>query len=87
MNKNDRIIATCNIIGILALFIDCSLSVLGENKLLLSFKILFATIAAVAYAIRLGIEIASDSDSHGIFPTFIITVCLLDIVLIILILM
>ena len=70
MNEKKRNI--CSIVGII-------LSVVGINNYLFAMRVLFAGVAAVAYAIKLGIEIANDEGIGN--SIFLIAICLFDIII------
>ena len=69
----------CNIVGIVALLVSYILTVAGSNPYLLAIKLLFLGIAAIAYVIRLGVEISSE-EPWGI-SVFVIANCLFYIAL------
>ena len=80
MDENQRSICNiCSIVGIVALLVYIILTVAGSNPYLLAIRLIFAGIAAIAYAIKLGVEISSE----GTWVTSVlwIAICLFDIVL------
>ena len=77
--KKRSICNICSIVGIVALLVFIILTVTGSNPYLLAIKLIFAGIAAIAYAITLGIEISSE-ETWGI-SVLVIAICLFDIVL------
>ncbi len=77
--KKRSICKICHIVGNVALLVYIILKVAGSNPNLLAIKLLFAGIAAIAYAITLGIEISSE-ETWGI-SVLVIAICLFDIVL------
>ena len=74
--KKRKIKVICSIVGIVAFFINTILP--EEDIICFELKILFVVIAAIAYAIRLGIEI-TNNDLGWTFSCFVIAVCLVDI--------
>ena len=80
MDKKKRNIQiTCSIVGSVAFLVYIILTVAGSNTVLFALKILFAGIAAIAYAIKMGAEISND-DSYA-NSVFLIVICLFDIVI------
>ena len=80
MDEKKRSIHTvCTLVGIASLLIYIILTVVGTNVMLLTLRILFAGIATIAYAIKLGVELTSD-ESWG-NSVFLIAICLFDIVM------
>ena len=77
--KKRSILNICNIVGIVALLVYIILTVAGSNPYLLAIKLIFAGIAAIAYAIKLDVEISSE-ETWG-KSVFLIAICLFDIVL------
>ena len=77
--KKRSICNICSIVGIVALLEYIILMVAGSNAYLLAIRLIFAGIAAIAYAIKLGVEISSE-ESWG-NSVFLIAICLFDIVL------
>ena len=69
----------CSIIGTVALWIYIILALVGSNTVLFVLRILFAGIAAIAYAINMGAEISNDDSYKG--SVFLIAICLADIVI------
>ncbi len=69
----------CSIVGSVALLGFCILTIAGSTPYLLVIRLIFAGIAAIAYTIKLGVEISSE-ESWGI-SVFLIAICLFDIVL------
>ena len=58
--KKCSICSICDIVGYVALLVSLILLVTGSYPYLLTIILLFLGIAAVAFAIRLGIEISSE---------------------------
>ena len=58
--RNTKIL--CISTGIVAFLIYIILTVVGSNKYLLVLRVLFAGIAALSYAIKLGIEISCNEE-------------------------
>ena len=80
MDKKKRNIQNgCSIIGVVALLIYIILAVVCSNTVSFALRILFAVIAAIAFAIKMGIEI-SNHDSCG-SSILIIAFCLFDTVM------
>ena len=77
--KKRNIWIGCTIVGIVAILIYSILKVIGSNTVLFALRIIFAEIAVIAYAIRMGTEISSD-DSYGT-SVLIIAICLFAIVI------
>ena len=77
--KKRSICIICCIVGIVALLVYCILTVAGSNPYLLAIRLIFAGIAAIAYAIKLGVEISSEETWGN--SVFLIAICLFDIVL------
>ena len=77
--KKRSICNICSIVGIVALLVYIILTVAGSNPYLLAIKLMFAGIAAIAYAIKLGVEISSEETWGN--SVFLIALCLFDIVL------
>lgn len=77
--KKQSICNICNIVGIVALLVYIILTVAGSNPYLLAIKLIFAGIATIAYAIKLGVEISSEETWGN--SVFLIAICLFDIVL------
>ncbi len=77
--KKRSICCICSIVGIVALLVYILLTVAGSNAYLLAIRLIFAGIAAIAYAIKLGVELSSE-ESWG-NSVFLIAICLFDIVL------
>ena len=77
--KKRSICNICSIVGIVALLVYIILTVAGSNPYLLAIKLMFAGIAAIAYAIKLGVEISSEETWGN--SVFLIAICLFDIVL------
>ena len=77
--KKRSICNICSIVGIVALLVYIILTVAGSNPYLLAIRLIFASIAAIAYAIKLGVEISSE-ETWGT-SLFLIVICLSDIVL------
>lgn len=75
--RNTR--SLCSIIGIVALLIYIIITVVGSNEYLLVLRVLFAGIAALSYAIKLGIEISCDEGIGN--SIFLICICLFDILI------
>ena len=71
----------CRIIGIVALLI-CVITTVVGNEYLLVLSVLFAGIAALSNAIRLGIAISCHEISNCIFLIGIICMCLFIILII-----
>ena len=72
----------CSIIGMVALLIYIIITVVGSNEYLLVLRVLFAGIAALSNAIRLGIAISCHEISNCIFLIGIICMCLFIILII-----
>ena len=77
--KKRKIQIACSIVGDVALLIYIILAVAGSNTVLFALRILCAVIAIIAFAFKMGAEISND-DSYG-DSVFVITICLLDIVI------
>lgn len=77
--KKRSILNICNIVGIVALLVYIILTVAGRTNFLLITRLIFAGIATIAWAIKLGIEIASEKPL--VISIFFIANCLFDIVL------
>lgn len=77
--KKRSICNICSIVGIVALLVYIILTVAGSNPYLLAIKLIFAGIAAIAYAIKLGVEISSEETWGN--SVILIALCLFDIVL------
>lgn len=77
--KKRSICNICSIVGIVALLVYIILTVAGSNPYLLVIKLIFASIAAIAYAIELGVEISSEETWGN--SVILIALCLFDIVL------
>lgn len=77
--KKRSICNICSIVGIVALLVYIILTVAGSNPYLLAIKLIYAGIAAIAYAIKLGVEISSEETWGN--SVFLIALCLFDIVL------
>ncbi len=77
--KKRSICNICSIVGIVALLVYIILTVAGSNPYLLAIKLIFASIAAIAYAIELGVEISSEETWGN--SVILIALCLFDIVL------
>ena len=77
--KKRSICNICSIVGIVALLVYIILTVAGSNPYLLAIKLIYAGIAAIAYAIKLGVEISSEETWGN--SVFLIAICLFDIVL------
>ena len=69
----------CSIVGIVSLLIYIILTVVGTNNYLLAMRVFFAGVAAVAYSIKMGIELAND-ESIG-YSIFLVAICILDVVI------
>ena len=81
MDEKKRTICNiCSIVGIVALLVYIILTVAGSTPYLLAIRLIFAGIAAIAYAIKLGVEISSEK-SWGNYSVFLIEICLFNIVL------
>lgn len=79
MDENKRSICDiCCIVGIVALLVYIILTVAGRNPYLLAIRLIFAGIAAIAFAIKLGVEISSEET--WVNSVFWIALCLFDIV-------
>lgn len=76
--KKRSICNICSIVGIVALLVYIILTVAGSNPYLLAIKLIFAGIAAIAYAIKLGVEISSEETWEN--SVILIALCLFDIV-------
>jgi len=76
--KKRSICNICSIVGIVALLVYIILTVAGSNPYLLAIKLIFAGIAAIAYAIKLGVEISSEETWGN--SVILIALCLFDIV-------
>ncbi len=74
--KKRNIQAGCTIVGTIAIFTYIILTVAGSNNVLFVLRILFAGIAAIAYAIKMRGEIPNDEDT-----VCIIAICLFNIVI------
>ena len=69
----------CNLVGTTALLIYIILVISGKDSFLLTGRIVLASIAAIAYLIKMGIEIHDKQDfSHSVILT---SFCLWDIYL------
>ena len=80
MDETKRSICNiCNIVAIVALLVYLILTFAGSSPYLLAIRLIFVGIAAIAYAIKLGVEISSE-ETWGI-SVFLIAICLFDIVL------
>ena len=77
--KKRSICNICSIVGIVALLVYIILTVAGSNPYLLAIKLIDAGMAAIAYAIKLGVEISSEETWGN--SVFLIALCLFDIVL------
>ena len=77
--KKRSILNICNIVGIVALLVYIILTVAGRTNCLLITRLIFAGIATIACAIKLGVEIASEKPL--VISIFFIANCLFDIVL------
>ena len=75
--RNNKIL--CISTGIVALLICLILIVVGRSKYLLVLRALFAGIAALSFAIKLGIEISCDEEIVN--SILLICICLLIILL------
>lgn len=69
---------SCNIAGIVALLIYIVLSIAGSGSVFLVVRVITATIALTAYAIKCGAEVASDEAFGN--SIFLMVFCILDIV-------
>ena len=69
----------CSIIGIVALLIYIIITVVGSNEYLLVLGVLFAGIAALSCAIKLGIEISCNEKIGD--SIFAICICLFAILI------
>lgn len=78
MDEKKRSICNwCSIVAIISLLIYIVAIILGSNVYLLAIRIAFATIATIAYAIRLSIEIAYEQKFINSF--FLFFICLFDL--------
>ena len=75
--KKRSICNISSIVGIVALLIYIILAVVGKSEYLYVMRILFAGIATIAYAIKLGVEISSDEKIGN--SIFLIAICLFDV--------
>ena len=78
--KKRRLYNICNSAGIVALLVYIILTVAGSNPYLLVIRLIFASIAAIVYAIKLGVEISSEKNWGS--SVFFLAIFLSDIVLI-----
>ena len=76
--KKRSICNICSIVGNVSLLVYLILTVVGSTPYLLAIRLIFAGIAAVAYAIKLGVEISREETWGN--SAFMITICLVDIV-------
>ena len=77
--KKRNIYKACTFVGIESLLIYLILTVGGTYVMLLILRILFAGIATIAFAIKLGVQLTSD-ESWG-RSVFLIGICLSVIVM------
>ena len=77
--KKRSICNICSIVGNVSLLVYLILTVVGSTPYLLAIRLIFAGIAAVAYAIKLGVEISSEETWGN--SVILIALCLFDIVL------
>ena len=75
LNKKD----ICNLVGTIALLIYIILAISGKTTFLLTGRIIFASIAAIAYLIKMGIEFHDKQDTTH--SAMLISFCLWDIYL------
>lgn len=69
----------CNLVGTIALLIYIILAISGKTTFLLTGRIILASVAAIAYLIKMGIEFHDKQDtSHSVILT---SFCLWDIYL------
>lgn len=73
--KKQSICNICSIVGIVALLVYIILTVAGSNPYLLAIRLIFVSIAAIAYVIKLGVKISS-KEPCGSSVSFI-AICLL----------
>ena len=69
----------CNLVGTTAIFIYIILVFCGKNTSLLTGRIILASVAAIAYLIKMGIEFHNKQDT--IHSVILIQFCLWDIYL------
>ena len=69
----------CNLVGTTALLIYIILVISGKNSFLLTGRIILASIAAIAYLIKMGIEFQDKQDTTH--SAMLISFCLWDIYL------
>lgn len=77
--KKYSICSICNIVGDVALLVTLILTVAGSTPYLLAIKLLYFVIAAIAFAIRLDVEISSEKNC--IISVLVIAGCLFNIAL------
>ena len=76
--KKQSICNICSIVGIVALLVYIILAVAGSNPYLLAIKLIFVGIAAIAFAIKLGVKISREETWGD--SVFLIAICLFIIV-------
>ena len=69
----------CSWAGIVSLFIYMVLTILGNGDVLKVVSIIVAAIGLIAFAIKCGVEVASEENFGG--SIFLMSICLIDIVL------
>lgn len=77
--KLSNLRTACSIAGIVALLIYIVLTIAGSGNVFLAVRVITATIALIAYAIKCGAEIVSDEKFGN--SIFLMSICVLDIVL------
>ena len=78
--KKRNIQIGCSIVGLVLLLIYAILTVVGSNTVVLfALRILFAGIAAIVYAIKMGVEISNDDFCGG--SALLIAICLCNIMI------
>lgn len=77
--KKRNICIVCDIVGFVALLVYGILTVAGSTTYLLAIRLIFAGIAAIAYAIKLGVEISSEESWEN--SVFLIAMCLFYILI------
>ncbi len=68
----------CNIVGFVALLSYYILDLIGTNNYLFTMQVLLAVMAAIAYSVKLKIEIINNDfcDSSAV----LIVICIIDII-------
>ena len=77
--KLNNLWSGCSIAGIVALLIYIVLTIAGSGNVFLVVRVITATIALTAYAVKCGAEIVSDEKFGN--SIFLMCICVLDIIL------